>query len=278
MKKILITGGGGQLALSFYSMFQNKYQIYSLSRKQLDVTNIDQIENVLQKYNPDTILHCAAMTNVDGCEKNPILAESINSLSIKKIVDVFKGDFLYISTDYVFDGSNGPYEENDTPNPINIYGKTKLLGEKMLQENSKNWTILRTNVLFDSQSEASFLSWVINSLNEEKDIEVVDDQFNNPIWVNDFSYVIDLVITKNIKGLFHIGSNKIYSRYEFAIMIAKVFGLNDRKIHPIKTEKLNQIAKRPLKSGLIFDKLSSKIEVEKIDLEKSLLCIKKEAQ
>lgn len=270
MKKILITGGGGQLALSFYSMFQNKYQIFCLPRKQFDVTNINQIKSVLQKYNPDTILHCAAMTDVDGCEKDPTLAESVNSQSIKKIVDVFKGDFLYISTDYVFDGSCGPYEETDTPNPINIYGKTKLLGERILQKNSKNWTIIRTNVLFDLQSEASFLSWVINSLKEEKDIEVVDDQLNNPIWVNDFSYVIDLVIDKDIKGLFHIGSNKIYSRYEFAIMIAKVFELNYKKIHPMKTEKLNQIAKRPLKSGLKFDKLSSEIKLKNIDLNKSL--------
>ena len=230
MKKILITGGGGQLALSFYSMFKNKYQIFCLPRRKFDVTNINQIKSVLQKYNPDTILHCAAMTDVDGCEKDPTLAESVNSQSIKKIVDVFKGDFLYISTDYVFDGSCGPYEETDTPNPINIYGKTKLLGERILQKNSKNWTIIRTNVLFDLQSEASFLSWVINSLKEEKDIEVVDDQLNNPIWVNDFSYVIDLVIDKDIKGLFHIGSNKIYSRYEFAIMIAKVFELNYKKI------------------------------------------------
>lgn len=270
MKKILITGGGGQLALSFYSMFKNKYQIFCLPRRKFDVTNINQIKSVLQKYNPDTILHCAAMTDVDGCEKDPILAESINSQSIKKIVDVFKGDFLYISTDYVFDGSCGPYKETDTPNPINIYGKTKLLGERILQKNSKNWTIIRTNVLFDLQSEASFLSWVINSLKEEKDIEVVDDQLNNPIWVNDFSYVIDLVIDKDIKGLFHIGSNKIYSRFEFAIMIAKVFELNYKKIHPMKTEKLNQIAKRPLRSGLKFDKLLSEIKLKNIDLNKSL--------
>lgn len=270
MKKILITGGSGQLALSFYSMFQNKYQIFCLPRKKFDITNTDQIESVFQKYNPDTVLHCAAMTDVDGCEKNPILAENVNAQSIKKIVDVYKGDFLYISTDYVFDGSNGPYEETDTPNPINIYGKTKLLGEKILQNSSKNWTIIRTNVLFDFQSEASFLSWVINSLKEEKNIEVVDDQFNNPIWVNDFSSVIDLVIAKDIKGLFHVGSNKIYSRYEFAIMIAKVFELNYKKIHPIKTDKLNQIAKRPLKSGLKPDKLFSEIKLKNIDLNKSL--------
>ena len=85
MKKILITGGGGQLALSFYSMFQNKYQIFCLPRKQFDVTNINQIKSVMQKYNPDTILHCAAMTDVDGCEKDPTLAESVNSQSIKKL-------------------------------------------------------------------------------------------------------------------------------------------------------------------------------------------------
>ena len=276
MKKILITGGSGQLALSFYSMFQKKYQIYNLSKKQCDITKTNQIEDALHKYNPDIILHCAAMTNVDGCEEDPILAENINSLSIKKILGLFKGHFIYISTDYVFDGVNGPYKETDNPNPINIYGKTKLLGEKIIQNSSKNWTIIRTNVLFEYNSKASFLSWVIDSLNQDKNIDVVDDQFNNPVWVNDFSNIIDLVITNNIEGLFHVGSNKIYSRYEFAIMIAKIFGLSDKKINPIKTKNLNQKAMRPLNSGLIFDKLSAKIDLEKIDLEKSLFCIKKD--
>jgi len=275
MKRILITGGSGQLANSFYSMFQKKYQIYSLSKKQLDITKPYQVKNVLNKYHPDIILHCAAMTDVDGCEDNATLAESINSESIKNVLDTFKGHFIYISTDYVFDGINGPYKEIDIPNPINIYGQTKLLGETVLKNNSNNWTVLRSNVLFNSTSKASFLNWVISSLNKNRDINVVIDQFNNPIWVNDFSNVIDLVIENNVKGLFHVGSNKIYSRYEFAMMIAKIFALNKKRIHPIRTRDLNQIAKRPLKSGLIFDKLSSKIGLETIDLEKSLLSIKK---
>lgn len=270
MKKILITGGDGQLGRSFSSNYQEKYNILSLGRDSLDITNEEQISKVIKEFQPNIILNCAAMTDVDGCEDNPIIAETINVLAIKNLLDVFKGFFIHISTDYVFDGKKGPYKESDIPNPINMYGKTKLFGEEIVKNNSNQWVILRTNVLFGLASKASFVSWVVNSLKENKEIFVVNDQINNPIWINDFAKIIDLVISNNLKGLFHVGSNTFCSRYEFANMIAEVFNLKKGKIHPISTKSLNQKAERPLKSGLISNKLLSKIQSGNIDLKKSL--------
>jgi len=270
MKKILITGGNGQLGHSFSSIYQKEYNILSLGRDKLDITNKDEILKVIEAFEPDIILNCAAMTDVDGCEDNPIIAETINVLGIKNLLDVFKGFFIHISTDYVFDGKKGPYKESDIPNPINMYGKTKLFGEEIVKNNSNQWVILRTNVLFGLASKASFVSWVVNSLKENKEIFVVNDQINNPIWINDFAKIIDLVISNNLKGLFHVGSNTFCSRYEFANMIAEVFNLKKEKIHPISTKSLNQKAERPLKSGLISNKLLSKIQSGNIDLKKSL--------
>lgn len=270
MKKILITGGDGQLGRSFSSNYQEKYNILSPGRDSLDITNEEQILKVIKEFQPNIILNCAAMTDVDGCEDNPIIAETINALAIKNLLDVFKGFFIHISTDYVFDGKKGPYKESDIPNPINMYGKTKLFGEEIVKNNSNQWVILRTNVLFGLASKASFVSWVVNSLKENKEIFVVNDQINNPVWINDFAKIIDLVISNNLKGLFHVGSDTLSSRYEFANMIAEVFNLKKGKIHPISTESLNQKAGRPLKSGLISNKLLLKIQSDNIDLKKSL--------
>ena len=270
MKKILITGGDGQLGNCFSSMFDEKYNLLRPPEQEFDITNINQVKTIIKKYNPEIIINCAAITDVDGCEDNPIIAENINALAIKNLLDVFKGFFIHISTDYVFDGKKGPYKESDIPNPINMYGKTKLFGEEIVKNNSKQWVILRTNVLFGLTSKASFVSWVVDSLKENKEIFVVDDQINNPIWINDFATIIDLVISNNLKGLFHVGSNTFCSRYEFANMIAEVFNLKKGKIHPISTKSLNQKAERPLKSGLISNKLLSEIKSGEVDLKKSL--------
>ena len=159
MKKILITGGDGQLGNCFSSMFGEKHKLLRPPEQEFDITNINQVKTIIKKYNPEIIVNCAAITDVDGCENNPILAKNINALAIKNLLDVFKGFFIHISTDYVFDGKEGPYKEGDIPNPINIYGKTKLFGEEIVKNHSKQWIILRTNVLFGLASKASFVSW-----------------------------------------------------------------------------------------------------------------------
>ena len=256
MKKVLITGGKGQLAKAFGSDFGDFYNINSLSKNELDITNEVQVEHALKNYNPDIILNCAAYTDVDGAEENFKHANNINANSIKHLLKNFKGLFIYISTDYVFDGKSGPYDNLQTVNPINKYGLSKLNGEKIARELSNNLILLRTNVLFDLRSKASFLKWVIESLKNEKKIEVVDDQICNPISSNDLSFIINNLITNEKRGLFHSGSSKFISRFKFAKMIAQNWGLNENLISNISTEYLEKkidsyVAKRPLKSGLI---------------------------
>lgn len=270
MQKILITGAGGQLGVQLVLRLSYKYKVISLHKNDLDITDENNVKIMIQKHNPDIIINCAAMTDVDGCEQNPKAAKNINGLSIKNILKNFKKHFIHISSDYVFDGENGPYDEEDITNPINIYGQTKLIGEEITTKYSTNWTILRSNVLFDLKSKASFVSWVINSLENNKDIFVVNDQINNPISINNFAFIIEKVILGNIKGLFHVGSDTYCSRYEFAKIICKVFKLNTDKIHSVSTEFLNQKAKRPLKSGLKMDKLCKTINIDKINLEASI--------
>lgn len=259
MKKILITGSAGQLGQSLMLLFKPRYEIISTSRSKynktdyfLDITNPILTKDLIATISPDIIINLAALTDVDLCEKKPELANSINFQGVQNLVNAFNGPIIHLSTDYVFDGSIGQYSERDVTNPINEYGRTKLRGEQYLAKNSKDSLIIRTNVLYDyvGKSAASFLNWVVNSLNDKKVINVVDDQINNPTWTNSLAVVIDRAIQAELNGLIHWGDADWISRYEFAVKIAESFNLKKNLIEPIKTIELKQTALRPLKGGL----------------------------
>ena len=197
------------------------------------------------------------MTNVDACEQNPKLAVEINVAGLQNICNCFSGKIIHLSTDYVFDGVNGPYKEDDIVNPISVYGKTKLASEKILLENSGNNLVIRGNVLYDKSftTDASFLNWVLSSLMNNQNISVVEDQFNNPTWTRSIADIIDLSISEDLNGIIHWGDADHLSRYDFAKKIAKKFSLDESLIKPVLTSQLNQPAKRPLLSGLLTEKL-----------------------
>jgi len=256
LNKILITGASGQLGKSLKNHLSANFESYFFSRDELDINDIDSLSERLQSINPDIIINCAAMTNVDNCEIDSEKAFNINAYAISHFKNNFNGTFIQLSTDFVFDGVNGPYHENDLPNPINNYGLSKLQGEEIVKNLFKKHCIIRTNTLFSNSSDASFLSWVVNSLNQNKKINVVNDQISNPISVDDLSIAINEFINSKKYGIFHLGSDTLCSRFEFAQMIASHYDLNESLITPISSEKLykanpNYIAKRPLKSGLM---------------------------
>ena len=272
MKKILITGATGQLGKALKTLFNSKYDIISTSKNYdnyqknyfLDITNPILISDIVSATSPDIIINLAALTNVDLCEARPDLAFSANFAGLQNIVEIFNGPIIQLSTDYVFDGKAGQYNENSSVNPINVYGRTKLEAENFLKENSKDSLIIRTNVLYDyvSESPASFLNWVVKSLQDDKKINVVDDQWNNPTWTKSIAVAIDKAIKIELNGLIHWGDNDYVSRYDFAIKIAETFQLNKKLIKPIKTAELNQIAPRPLKGGLDMDKAKNILNLE----------------
>ena len=272
MTTILITGASGQLGMSLKRIFNSKYEIISTtgnnnptgSSMYLDVTNPMLFKEVVETTNPDLVIHLAALTNVEFCEKNPELAYSINIGGMDNLVNAFKGPIIHVSTDYVFDGEDGPYKEEDTTNPLNVYGLSKLESEKLLLDHSENSLVIRSNVLYDysSKSEASFLNWVVGSLTQEKEINVVEDQWNNPTWTGSLAVVIDRAIDTQLTGLAHWGDGDLVSRFDFANKIADVFNLKKSLIKPILTSELNQTAKRPLKSGLKTDYAQNILNLE----------------
>ena len=271
--RILITGAFGQLGYALQTTLSKNsdYELICTGRNILegqegipiDIRNQVGLKEVINSTSPDLVVNLAAMTNVDACEKNPKLAGEINVAGLQHICDSFSGKIIQLSTDYVFDGKAGPYKEEDQVCPVSIYGKTKLAAEHILLDSNLNNLVVRGNVLYDysSHTNASFLNWVVLSLKEGKEIKVVKDQYNNPTWTRSMADIIYLCISNDINGIIHWGDADYLSRYDFSKIIAEKYSLDSSLIKPILTEELDQIARRPLQSGLIADKLINMLEV-----------------
>ena len=271
--RILITGAFGQLGHSLQSVLSKKsnYELICTGRRikkgqegiPLDIRNQVALKEIINTTDPDILINLASMTNVDACELNPKLAGEIYVAGLQHICDSFKGKIIHLSTDYVFDGTSGPYKEDDPLNPISIYGKTKLASEHILLEKNIKNLVIRGNVLYDyfPHTSASFLNWVVSSLKNNLEIKVVEDQFNNPTWTRSMSDIIELSIENDLEGIIHWGDSVHISRFEFAKLIAKKFSLNESLIKPVLTSELNQSARRPLQSGLSTEKLVNMLDI-----------------
>ena len=284
MKTLLITGAYGQLGDACVKFLKNNYNITlsgvspSDGGVHLDIRSKSSIKKVLSDIDPDVILNLAALTDVDGCELDPQQAKDINFSGVKNLCRDFSGHFIQISTDYVFDGKSGPYSEEDEPNPKSVYGKTKLFADNWLLDNYSKSTIIRTNILYSytKRTKASFLKWVVDSLNDNQNIKVVNDQWNNPTWTESLSSVIYKIIDNQAFDLYHYGDIDILNRFDFSILISKVFNLDSSLIMPISSDELNQIAPRPRKSGLITKKIESELGIIPKSVETCLNEIRKQ--
>ena len=293
-KRVLIFGANGMLGQRTIHLFTQagNYEILASSSepepffsgidyKQVDFTQRDEVKKVILNFYPDVIINAAAYTNVDKAETDRELCWKVNVKGLEFITEaarVVDCHIIHISTDYVFDGSRGPYSEVDTPNPFGYYARTKLASENALKIGGAPFTILRTNVLYGiiKTGRADFVRWVVDSIRNEKPIRIVTDQINNPTFLDDLASATQKVIEKKKFGLYHIGGREFLSRYEFTLRIADYFNLDKSLITPIVTTELNQPAPRPLKSGLITIKAESEFGFKPHSIEESFEKMKKE--
>ncbi|MDD3436880.1 MAG: dTDP-4-dehydrorhamnose reductase [Candidatus Gastranaerophilales bacterium] len=253
IKKVLITGSNGMLGQDLSAVLEDEgYEVIETTRATLDVVNFEQVKNVLTKYNPDCVIHCAAYTNVDGAESDLETATLVNAKGTENIAKVCTDKdilLIYISTDYVFDGTkNEPYIPSDKPNPLNNYGKTKLEGEKAVQKYCKKYYITRTSWLYGHYGK-NFVETMI-SLADKPEIKVVDDQIGCPTWTVELSSGIAKLLNQMPEfGIYHICGSGETSWYEFA---KEIFRLTGQKVNlkPCKTEEFPRPAKRPLHSTM----------------------------
>lgn len=293
-RRILVFGSNGMLgqkATEFYSVLKD-VEVFGTSVEpnsfvpglnyiQCDITNRNEVKKIIYDFCPDFIINAAAFTNVDLCESERETAWKINVKGVEYIAEaarVIDAHLIHISTDYIFDGKNGPYLENDIPNPLGYYARTKLASENALKISNVKHTILRTNVLYGAVKfgRPDFVRWVVESLRSKKVIKIVTDQINNPTFIDDLVLAINGVIDFKKEGIYHIGGKDFFSRFDFTQIIAEFFDLDKKLIIPIKTEELNQAARRPLKSGLITIKAQSELGYKPHSIIQSLEIMKNE--
>lgn len=253
MKKVLITGASGMLGQDLAPIFEDEaFEVIETNSKTLDVTNIEQVKRTLNAEKPNYVIHCAAYTNVDGAEENIETATKININGTENIAKVCGEEditLVYISTDYVFDGTKKEaYLPSDETNPLNVYGKTKLGGELAVQKYCKKYYIVRTSWLYGHYGK-NFVETMI-SLADKPEVKVVDDQIGCPTWTVELSTgILDLIEEEQEYGIYHICGSGETSWYGFAKEIFKLLGKKVNLI-PCKTEEFIRPAVRPKHSTM----------------------------
>ncbi|WP_337531118.1 dTDP-4-dehydrorhamnose reductase [Zhenhengia sp.] len=249
MRKVLITGANGQLGcelrkqLKQYSMY---YNIKTVGREELDISQVQEVKTYMMQYKPHIVINCAAYTSVDQAEVEVQKAQLINVIGTINIVKACKevdAKFIYVSTDYVFDGGASlPYREGDQVNPQNVYGKSKLAGEEAVRRLCKKHFILRTAWLYGEGN--NFVRTMLKLAQTTSQINVVGDQFGTPTYTKDLAKVIIELMQTEYYGTYHATCEGSCSWYDFACEIFRLKHLNV-KVHKVTSEEFLRPAKRP---------------------------------
>jgi len=250
--KILITGKTGQLGYDLYELLKDKEEVVATGREEFEITNIDSTHKFIKEYLPDIVIHCAAYTKVDDCEKNIDLAYNANAIGAGNIASVcseINAKMVYISTDYVFDGTKDkPYNEFDTPNPLNIYGKSKLAGENIVKEILDKHYIVRTSWLYGINGN-NFVKTMLRLSKYKNMLKIVNDQHGIPTFTRDLAEGLYFLIKTDAYGTYHMTNSGETTWYEFAKKIFEITNVNIN-VEPITTEEYNALALRPKYSVL----------------------------
>jgi len=297
MLKVLVIGSNGLLGQSLVKRFSQGFDVYGCSIEpenftnfllnenyfKLDITSRTEVKDFFLSIQPDVIINAAAYTNVDKCEEDRDACWAVNARSLENIVEackVFSPILVHISTDYIFDGKNSPYKENDNPNPQGFYGKSKLSAEKTVKESILEYIIIRTQILYGlgEKVKNNFVLWVLNKLKNNEKIQVVNDQIGNPTYVDDVSEAVIKLLESKEYGIFNVSGREECNRYDFSKKIAKIFKLDNNLIEEISTSDLQQKAPRPMNSTFILDKLFNKTGWLPNDITNGLGKLKKQLE
>lgn len=271
-KRILITGANGLLGQKLIKTFKDKFQIVASGNEDrffledsdihyeiLDITDSARCKALIHQVKPDVIINAASYTNVDACE---VEREACWDVNVKGVENLVRGAkslmslIIHVSTDFIFDGKSGPYSEDDRPNPLGYYGKSKLASENACRISGVPFAIVRTSVLFGLGVDVkqNFFIWLYDNLKDGKKVNIVTDQFNTPTLVDDLAAGILQLVQRSAYNVYNISGGDFLNRYEYATILADVFGFEKSLITPITTNSLHQKAERPIKGGLKIDK------------------------
>ena len=283
--KFLVTGSAGLIGRQVVKDLSETHEVFSCYNKskpehgniiKMDLLNHEMISNIMSEKKPDVVIHLGAMTAVDLCDAQQDNALKINSQAteiLAKECSKINSFMVYVSTDYVFNGNSGLYKENDVTNPLGFYGKSKLLGEKSIQNFSSNWCIARTSTPFGLHpTKKSFPIWVIENLQKQKQIDVLTDQFTSPTYVPNLSRMLIEISERHLTGIIHVAGASKISRYEMASLVSDKLGLDGKLLREISINDIKWEAQRPKDSSLNVSKAISTLnqKPQKIDHDVNL--------
>ncbi len=279
--KILITGANGLLGQKLVEQLvqQGKFDVIATGRgacrlsgagftyQTLDIENEQEVEVILADLRPEVIIHGAAMTHVDECEKHQEACYRANVLATKYLIaaaEKIQSHFIFVSTDFIFSGldDQNPYTEEALADPVNYYGQTKLDGEELVMRSSLKWAIARTVLVYglaNDLSRSNIILWVKSSLEAGKQIQVVDDQVRTPTLAEDLAAGCILIAEQEATGIFNISGSELLTPYDMAIETADYFGLNKELIVRTDSTKFTQPARRPMKTGFVIEKAKNQL-------------------
>jgi dTDP-4-dehydrorhamnose reductase len=257
--KILILGHKGMLGSDLMLRMMATHDVTGKDVGDFDITVADDCERVIAECSPDVVINAAAYTNVDACETDRERCFAVNAAGVKNIALACRGKgirIVHFSTDYIFDGrKETPYVEEDEPAPLNVYGASKLEGERFLQAFSDRWLLIRTAWLYGKNGK-NFVKTILEKAAAVKTLDVVDDQIGAPTYSWDLAGAVQLLVEGGHEGLFHVTNRGRCSWYEFACKILQYAGKNDVTVRPIPSAELTRPAVRPAWSVLSSQKFS----------------------
>lgn len=249
---------------------------------QLDITDSTQLTEAVQQHRPDFIINTAAMTNVDACENDQMGCTRLNIDAVSTLVslcETYGCHLIHLSTDFVFDGQNGPYSEEDEVNPLSYYGKSKVEAEKIIQQSTCQWSILRTILVYGvvaDMSRSNIVLWAKSTLEKGGTISAVTDQWRMPTLAEDLAASCIAVIEKKATGIFHISGKDFFSIYELIEEIADFWKLDKNLIRATDSSSLGQAAPRPARTGFILDKAYTQLDYNPKSFREGLALVDKQ--
>lgn len=265
-KKLVATGNGPNRHLD-----ADKFMY-----REMDISNRDEVLKVVREHKPQTIIHCAAMTNVDACESERDLCDTLNVKAVEYLLEAaaeLKCDFIYVSTDFIFDGKEGPYDETAQPNPLSYYGNSKWEGEKLVIKYPYKWSIARTVLVYGvvkNVNRSNIVLWAKNALTKGDPIKVVNDQYRTPTLAEDLAMGCFLIEDQGAEGIYNISGKDFMGIDELVKRVGAFYGLPTDKISTVSSDTLNQPAKRPPVTGFKLYKAISQLGYDPHSFEEGL--------
>jgi len=289
--KILITGANGFLGYYLVDqLLEKNHSVIATGKGEcrlpfthdirfqylsMDFTDPFSIHDVFENIKPDIVIHAGAMSKPDECEMNQMKAYLVNVEGTVQLLinsEELRCFFIFLSTDFVFDGETGMYKEDDAPRPVNYYGRTKLEAEEAVKEYEYEWAIVRTVLVYgkNHSGRKNFLELIKEKLEKREEYDVVDDQQRTPTYVEDLAKGIVSIVEKRAKGIFHLSGKNILTPCQMAFETARYLNLDSSVLKKVTASSFSQPARRPLKTGFIIDKARNDLGYDPISFEEGL--------